>query len=438
MEKKDITTTKEEVYNPNEVINLFSETLAQKSTGIVTVRGIFKAGKGGSYGSFHYCSLKDEYSIHELSIKVPDGIFNSLKDGNLVELRGTMERKIGNYCSVQLVLNVTGALVMQEQTLSEDEKKRIEIRKSKSTKGYKKVDSIIESIILADGRPSVALLFAGTSITDADFNAGKDAAATQIDFREYRVSFSNPQAFVNTLKDIDTKGHDIACIIRGGGSGLEALENTDVLACVAGMKTPVISAVGHAVDKVFINEISDLEIGTPSLLGTYFKDIVEKVARMKANSTAALTRKIEAQFKDQIDTARRQNEELQRKFDELSRNSAEATRVHGEQVRTAQAQNKALQEQIARLNDSSKEAQNAYKEQNDNLQKQISEFVEMSRKKDEENSRINKELAEAIKKNGYLKNLLNQNSKNTTKPYYKWLTIALTILSAVLATMVLC
>ena len=65
--EKNITTTKENVYNPNEVINLFSETLAQKSTGIVTVRGIFKAGKGGSYGSFHYCSLKDEYSIRQLT-----------------------------------------------------------------------------------------------------------------------------------------------------------------------------------------------------------------------------------------------------------------------------------------------------------------------------------------------------------------------------------
>lgn len=232
-----------------------------------------------------------------MSIKIPDGLRSGLEDGNLVEMRGTVDRKVNNYCTVQLQLNVTGVAVVQEQTISEDDLRRIEIRKKKASSGYRKVDNILESAIFADRRPSVALVFADSSITDADFDAGKEAAAVQIDFHEYRVSFARAEAFVTTLRQADTDGHDVICVVRGGGSGLEALENLDVLDCIAGMETAVVTAVGHAADKVFINEIADLEIGTPSLLGSYFKDLVEKVAKKKADSTAALTKKIEAQFK---------------------------------------------------------------------------------------------------------------------------------------------
>lgn len=337
------------IYNPNEIINLFSDSLSRKGPRIINVRGIYHRGKGGNYSGYYYDALKDEFSPYELSLKVPALLRESLEDGNLVDMKGTIDRKVNNYCSVQLQLNVTGVVIVQERTISEDDLKRIEIRRKKTQSGYRKVDNILEGAIFADKRPSVALVFADSSITDADFDAGKDAAAVQIDFYEYRVSFAKPAAFIQTLREADGNNHDVICVIRGGGSGLEALENLDVLDCIAGMSTAVVTAVGHAADKVFINEISDHEIGTPSLLGTYFKDLVEKVAKKKADSTAALTKKIEAQFKEQIETSRKQNAELQKKFDELSRNSAEATKKHDEQVKAAQAQNKTLQEKITEM-----------------------------------------------------------------------------------------
>lgn len=116
------------------------------------------------------------------------------------------------------------------------------------------MDNILESAIFADRRPSVALVFADSSITDADFDAGKEAAAVQIDFREYRVSFARPEAFIATLRQADSDGHDVICVVRGGGSGLEALENLDVLDCIAGMEAAVVTAVGHAADKVLSDD----------------------------------------------------------------------------------------------------------------------------------------------------------------------------------------
>lgn len=408
------------VYNPNEIINIFADSLARKSNGVITVRGIYHPKGSVSYSGYYYDSLRDEFSSYELSLKVPSLLRENLDDGNLVELRGTIERKVNNYCSVQLTLNVTGAAVVKEQTVSEDELKRIEVRKKKAASGFKNVDIILENAMFADRRPSVGLIFADSSITDSDFNAGKDAAAVHVDFLEYRVSFARPAEFVSVLRRADVAGHDVVCVVRGGGSGLEALENLDVLECVAGMNTAVVTAVGHVEDDVFIENVADKKIGTPSLLGTYFKDIVENVAKKKADSTAALTKKIEGQFKEQIETSKKQNAELQKKFEELTKASADAAKKHDDQVKAAQAQNKTLQDKITEMGKSAEATQKQNKEQNDKLQKQLKEITESNRKQSEEltkkigqmqtsitaltgeNAKVNRELSAANTRNSQL------------------------------------
>lgn len=435
------------VYNPNEIINLFSESLARRGAGIINVRGIYQKGKNTSYGGYFYDFLKDEFTQYELSIKIPGLLREGLEEGNLVDMKGTIDRKVNNNCTVQLTLNVTGVIIVQEQTFSEEEIRRIEIRKKKSQAGYRKVDNILEGAIFADKRPSVALVFADSSITDADFDAGKQAAEVQIDFTEYRVSFARPKDFVQTLREADGRGHDVICVVRGGGSGLEALENLDVLDCIAGMGTAVVSAVGHAADKVFINEISDLEIGTPSLLGSYFKDLVEKVAKKKADSTAALTRKIEAQFKEQIETSKKQNAELQKKFDELSKQSAEATKKHDEQVKESQAQNKKLQEMVDAMSKGAGQTQKKYNEQVAGLQAQLKTITESNQKQSEEltkkigemqtsitnltneNAKVNRELSSANSHNSQLQAEL---AAAQNKGGNKVLTIVLAVISVIL------
>lgn len=361
------------IYNPNEVIGLFADALAKRSAGIIVVRGIYRPGKGVPYSGLYYDFLKDELSARELTIILTHEIRSQLSEGCLVDLKGLVDRKVSNDCSVRLALQVTGMSIVQEHMISEDDLKRIEIRNAKAKAGFKNVDGILESAIYTDRRPSVGLVFADSSITDADFNEGKEAAGVQIDFCEYRVSFARPDAFVKVLNESDDKSHDCICIIRGGGSGLEALDNLDVLECVAGMNTAVITAVGHTADKVFINEIADLEVGTPSLLGSYFKNLVENVAKRKADSTVALTRKIETQFKEQLETAKKQNDELQKKIGELTKASTDAQKLHDEQVKTSQTQ-------LDNLTKSNEEARKKDREQMDSLQNQLTTLTEASEK----------------------------------------------------------
>jgi len=339
-------------YSPAEVVGLFSDLLAKRSAGLIYVRGIYRPGKGVQYSGYYYDSLRDEASARELTIIVTPEIRSQLTDGCLVDLKGLIERRVTNDCSVRLALQVTGTSVVQEHTISEDDLKRIEIRNTKAKAGFKNVNGVLESAIYADRRPSVGLVFAESSIVDEDFNRGKEAAETALDFVEYRVSFARPDAFVRMLQDVDNAGHDIVCIIRGGGSGLEALDDITVLGCVAGMKTAVVTAVGHVADQVFINDIADLEIGTPSLLGTYFQSTVETVSRKKADSTAALTRKIGAQFKQQLETAEKQNKALQERVSELTKASTDAQKLHDEQVRASRQQLDGLSKQLANQSES--------------------------------------------------------------------------------------
>ena len=80
-------------------------------------------------------------------------------------------------------------------------------------------------MLLTDQRPKIALIFAETSITMADFEAGINAARTAIDFEEYRVSFSNSAELVTQLKKVDKLQYDIIAIVRGGGGGIEKLDD---------------------------------------------------------------------------------------------------------------------------------------------------------------------------------------------------------------------
>jgi exodeoxyribonuclease VII large subunit len=70
----------------------------------------------------------------------------------------------------------------------------------------------------------------------------------------------------NALRSADTKGYDAIIVGRGGGS-IEDLWpfNEEIVAdALVGMKTPVVSAVGHEIDWVISDFVCDMRAPTPS------------------------------------------------------------------------------------------------------------------------------------------------------------------------------
>ena len=401
------------IYKPSELLGMFTSYLSQQDVNrqVIYLQGIYlKNPKHDTRWSSRYDILRDENTQTEITLQIPYKLCEDLKDGNLVTVGGVLGRRVQNNSHIQLMLVVSRVEVVQEQAIDENEIKRMELRRQKSTKGFKNVDSILEQLLFIDQRPKVALVFAATSITMSDFNAGIQAAKAAIDFEEYRVNFSNSQELCQALKNIDTRGYNVIAIIRGGGGGIEKLDELEVLETVGNMKTAIIAAIGHVEEKLFIKQLADKEAPTPNGLGQYFSDMVETVSEKKTKSRAALTEQIKKQFKDQLEAGQKQNKELQEKLTKLTKTQEETQKQHKEQVEKANKQNEELQKKLTEITKANETAQKAHAEQLGKLQvqlkaqteascKQSKEFNESLKKMQETNGELNKSITKLTAQN---------------------------------------
>ena len=217
-------------YKPSELIAIFSAALGRQNefAKLVSLRGIYQQRQNSQNWSFAYAGLRDENTQEEITLRMPKELYESLTNGNLITVIGILERKIDPRASVQITLNVTRVEKLQEQAVSEADQKKAELRRRKAQTGFRNVDGVIEQRLLADERPKVALLLANNSITLSDFEAGIQAARAAIDFTEYRCDFFKAGPLCQNLNDIDSKGFDVIAVVRGGGIGIERLDNLEV------------------------------------------------------------------------------------------------------------------------------------------------------------------------------------------------------------------
>ena len=407
-----------QIYNPSELLNIFSDILARQNTSskVIYMRGVYHKQKFNPGWAAAYDILRDEHDQQELTMMMPLSLRDELKDGSLVVVGGTLTRKVSAKGYIQLVFQVSRVDVVKDQVISEDDMRRSELRTQKSQNGYRNVDALLEEILFRGEKPKVALIFASTSITMADFDAGKDAAATNIDFYEHRVSFAKSEDLVSKLKDLDSEeNYDVLALVRGGGGGIEALDDLNVLECVVSLNTPLICAVGHVDEKIFIKNLADKVAPTPNGLGTYFSNMVETVIQKRNNSRAVLVEEVKKQYIRQIETAEKQNKTLQEQVEKMTKASAEAQA-------NFKAQSEALTKQLATLQENLKGLQKTNEDQakkfNDTIaemQKTNSSLQESISKLTLQNAQSQTELAIAKKLSLDLESSLSSAKSNTIK-----------------------
>ena len=408
------TNTPSIVYKPSELLGIIASYFSQQdvSKQVIFLQGIYwKNPKNNPAWAYRYDVLRDENTQSEITLQIPHRLAEDLKDGNLVTVGGMLGRKMQNDGRIQIQLLVSRIEVLKDQAIDEDEIKRMEIRRAKAAKGFRNVDAILEQLLFTDNRPKVALIFATTSITMSDFNAGIQAAKAAIDFVELRVNFSNSAELCQRLKAIDGQHFDVLARVRGGGGGIENLDDLDVLQTVADLQTPLIAAVGHVEEKLFIKQIADKEAPTPNGLGQYFSDMVEQVSEKKTRSRAALTEQIKKQFKDQLEAGQKQNKELQEKLAALTKNQQEAAKQHNEQVQAAQKQNKELQEKLTQIQKANTDQQQKQNQAQAALQEQLKKQQQAA---DERAKELNASIQKMQQSNGELqKSLAALTAQNT-------------------------
>lgn len=412
-------------FKPSEIISILRNHLAtgQVNQRVVSLRGIYFQ---GTYINqyFHTATdrLVDEDGSDELSILIPLNLRDDLDNGNVITVHGVLDRTITNKGLIQVVLKVTAVEKIKELAMSEDEIKRTELRRIKSEKGFKNVDSILESLLYQDKRPKVALIYAESSITNEDFEKGVQAARTHIDFTEYRESFARTKAFCQKLKQLDAMGFDVIAIIRGGGAGLEALDEVELLETLVNMNTAWMYGAGHEGEKLFILNIADKAIAIPHALGTYFRDITDSVIQKRNNSRAALVKEVEGQFKKQIEDSNKKNQELAKQLEAatkkhneqvqaLTKAQTEATKQHKEQVEAIQKQHK---EQLEKTNKQNEELQKKLGELTKTHSEQLGKLQVQLKTQTEASTKQSKEFNESLKKMQDTNSELNKSLQKLT------------------------
>ena len=404
------------IYKPSELLGMFTSYLSQQDVNrqVIYLQGIYlKNPKHDPRWTSRYDILRDENTQTEITLQIPHKLCEDLKDGNLVTVGGVLGRRVQNNSHIQLMLVVSRVEVVQEQAIDENEIKRMELRRKKATTGFRNVDALLEQLLYTDQRPKIALLFAGTSITMTDFiQGGGDIAKAAFDFAEFRANFSRTAELASTIKGIDAQSYSAIAIVRGGGSGIEALDELDILEAVANLKTPFISAIGHPDEKLFIKELADREVSVPNDLGHYFKDMMETVNEKKTKSRAVLTEQIKKQFKDQLEAGQKQNKELQEKLAKLTKTQEETQKQHKEQVEKANKQNEELQKKLTEINKANETAQKTHAEQLGKLQVQLKAQTEASTKQSKE---FNESLKKMQDTNGQLQKTLEKMTAQNTQ-----------------------
>lgn len=388
-------------YTPVELVGIYRSFLERgKSNGVVWLRGIYiqKPNQNAQWTAF-YDELRDVDSNVTVTLKINRQDRSKLKSNSLVQVGGIIELNPFQNGTIQIVVNVTRYEIVKDQFVTEQDLKRTEIRIAKSKKGFKNVDAILEDKLFRDERPKVALVFASTSITMQDFNAGVNAAAVKIDFTEKRQSFGNATMLATFLQTLDKSGFDVIALVRGGGGGIEALDEIEVLQAVSTMTTPIICAIGHVGEELFMKSIADKVAPTPNGLGQYFSEMVEKVTAKRNNSRAALIEEVKKQFIKQIDESNKKNKELTEKLDKLTKSQTEQMGKLQAQLKTQTDLNA---KQSKEFNDNLTKMQKTNSELNTSLQKLTAQNTQVAKDLNDAKDKarqLEKQLEEALKKN---------------------------------------
>ena len=419
-------------YCPSEIVDIFSDFLSRAGLGskVVFVTGIYARTAKQNYNGWYYDTLKDQNSDQELSLMIPQGLRDELENGSLVTVGGTVYKKAGNRGNIQLGFKVSRVETLQQQAVSEEDMNRAELRSRKTQRGFANVDAILEGILMRGERPKVALVFAASSITMADFDAGKHAAEASMDFTEYRVNFASAKDLCDLLSRVDASGFDVIALVRGGGSGIEHLDDLAVLESVVSLDTPLICAVGHVDEKLFLKLVSDKVAPTPNGLGQWFSDLAERVTRTRQDSIAVITKQVQKQFQERLDTQVKQNKELQERLTALTKQAeesrkqsaedskkqqeqlAEANKKNGELAKTIETQTKTHADQMKALNETldgfKKESAAQAAKQGEalsNLQKNYGDLQQQNARLNGDLTKAREELAKATSTSGRINGL---------------------------------
>jgi len=207
------------------------------------------------YGGFYYGELKGDGT--SISLKVPSRI--PLEEGRTYVLS----------VSPELARNGKGFVFQVHDLHGEGQAPATpEVRLPRKSRGRVDVQGLLMDLLRKGETPSIALILGESAIVDRDVEASLGESRSRYRMDKRPVNLTDPSAVAEAIAQAVGGPYHLLALIRGGGEGLQTLDHPKVWETVASCPKPIVVALGHAANTLWVEALADQASPRPPPWGT--------------------------------------------------------------------------------------------------------------------------------------------------------------------------
>jgi exodeoxyribonuclease VII large subunit len=158
-------------------------------------------------------------------------------------------------------------------------------------------------------RPRVAVVTAETGTALEDIRAQLLETEGRIDLVSCQVPITDPEAVARGIARA-ARDADLVILARGGGEGLDVLDDERVLQAVAACPVPIVAALGHAADRLAAALVADHACETPTAAGVWLRSVLRETTAERTRAAQAEEVRRAGDLARAVDGLRREAERL--------------------------------------------------------------------------------------------------------------------------------
>lgn len=263
MNEELVNQIKSHVFNVTEINQLIKDVFESSPYfKNISIKGEISNWKGRNISGHIYFSLKDNQSTIKCVMFKYDALYlkEDIKDGDKVTLYGSISvyTPSGSYQFIvkRIEKEGLGDILLRKKLLIE----KLDKEGLFYIEHKKEIPEFPNKIGIIVGKNSAAA-------KDLEFNISRRWPLAKITFYYSLVQGElASKDIISKLEIADNDNNDVLILARGGGSieDLSAFDDESLARFVYALKTPLISAVGHEINKSIVDLVSDKYASTPT------------------------------------------------------------------------------------------------------------------------------------------------------------------------------
>lgn len=263
MNEELVNQIKSHVFNVTEINQLIKDVFESSPYfKNISIKGEISNRKGRNISGHMYFSLKDNQSTIKCVMFKYDALYlkEDIKDGDKVTLYGSISvyTPSGSYQFIvkRIEKEGLGDILLRKKLLIE----KLNKEGLFNIEHKKEIPEFPNKIGIIVGKNSAAA-------KDLEFNISRRWPLAKITFYYSLVQGElASKDIISKLEIADNDNNDVLILARGGGSieDLSAFDDESLARSVYTLKTPLISAVGHEINKSIVDLVSDKYASTPT------------------------------------------------------------------------------------------------------------------------------------------------------------------------------